>query len=263
MRKGTRCTPEKRKEVALLYVSGLSTGEIEKQTGYSHQSVSRWVREFGFTSRSLKEAAKPQMENYAYLNPEGVLVKRCGRCGDTKTIDSFEKHEVNRDGVRGNCVLCRKHINQKSYHKHKERICEEAKQKRKDDPEGERNSDLKSRFKITLEDFEKMFAEQGYACAACGTLDPIVEKRKWNVDHDHSCCPSSRKTCGNCIRGILCRDCNIALGMVKDSPQRLMQLVDYLQNYHQGPGENGYAAPIPFPATPHAPPLSPIIEVLG
>lgn len=50
---------------------------------------------------------------------------------------------------------------------------------------------------------------------------------KPHIDHDHSCC-SGDYTCGNCFRGLLCRDCNLAIGLMRDNPQRLRAAADYL-----------------------------------
>src|SRR5690625_6229484 len=54
---------------------------------------------------------------------------------------------------------------------------------------------------------DAMLKEQGGICAVCG-IDP---DHKWAVDHDHSCCPGT-KSCGRCVRGILCDRCNTAIG---------------------------------------------------
>ncbi len=69
--------------------------------------------------------------------------------------------------------------------------------------------------------------EQG-VCFACGAVNP---EGGLSVDHDHSCCPSSRKVCGDCVRGLLCQPCNKTLGMIGDSPERLQALIDYLDRW--------------------------------
>jgi Recombination endonuclease VII len=34
------------------------------------------------------------------------------------------------------------------------------------------------------------------------------------IDHDHTCCPAGN-SCGNCVRGVVCQDCNTKLGHIE------------------------------------------------
>ena len=58
-----------------------------------------------------------------------------------------------------------------------------------------------------------MLEEQDYACAMCPTLfedgDPVF------IDHDHNCCPDEKRSCGRCVRGLLCLRCNVAVGYIE------------------------------------------------
>jgi hypothetical protein len=69
------------------------------------------------------------------------------------------------------------------------------------------------RLGITEEQFNQMLEAQGYACAIC--REPFGDQRIC-ADHDHNCCPKvakqTAKTCGKCIRGLLCVPCNTNLG---------------------------------------------------
>lgn len=46
------------------------------------------------------------------------------------------------------------------------------------------------------------------------------------VDHDHRCCPVDSASCGECVRGFVCRSCNVALGWYEAAD--LAQLRAYL-----------------------------------
>lgn len=81
------------------------------------------------------------------------------------------------------------------------------------------------RFGISKDEVARRVAEQG-GCAICGTSEP--KDAVWAVDHDHSCCPDARVTCGRCVRGILCRNCNAALGLFGDNVEVLMSAAAYL-----------------------------------
>lgn len=63
-----------------------------------------------------------------------------------------------------------------------------------------------------------------FGCRVCGRVDV----KSMNIDHDHSCCPKNKKSCGKCVRGVLCRDCNLGLGYFKDDIDLLKRAIKYL-----------------------------------
>lgn len=85
---------------------------------------------------------------------------------------------------------------------------------------------LKHMYNITESTWDDILVSQGGLCALCGTPEP--GSKGWALDHDHSCCPGVR-SCGACLRGILCGSCNTGLGMFRDSGARLQQAIDYVQ----------------------------------
>lgn len=82
-------------------------------------------------------------------------------------------------------------------------------------------------YGLSTEDFEALLRRQGNVCAICSEAST---GREWHVDHDHACCPR-QKTCGKCVRGILCARCNNGLGFFDDSPERLETAANYIRRY--------------------------------
>ena len=82
------------------------------------------------------------------------------------------------------------------------------------------------RFNISIETLASMYAAQDYKCKICkkkcSTYDSL------SIDHDHKCCPHSGKSCGQCVRGLLCASCNHGLGNFQDDPYLLLEAVKYL-----------------------------------
>lgn len=86
----------------------------------------------------------------------------------------------------------------------------------------------KVRYGITKEWYEKKLAEQGGGCAMCGKPpEDRPRHRHLNVDHDHRCCPG-RKSCGKCLRGLLCFKCNWLLGFVEKNDAFIIKAGRYL-----------------------------------
>lgn len=138
--------------------------------------------------------------------------KLCQTCQTVKPIEDFgmrsktSKYRVSR--CRPCCV--KKSVEYAQRPENVERVARNQKR-----------SQVKRHYGLTWEQYLEMAAE---GCAVCGTTTNLC------VDHDHNCCPGV-KTCGKCIRGVLCNKHNKILGYVQDSMEELSSLVDYLASY--------------------------------
>lgn len=83
-----------------------------------------------------------------------------------------------------------------------------------------RNNHIKSRYGITLEQYNEMFKLQEEKCLICNKHQNEFNKA-FAIDHDH-------KT--GKIRGLLCHKCNSGLGSFNDSIETLQHAIDYLKN---------------------------------
>ena len=93
------------------------------------------------------------------------------------------------------------------------------------DPEEARRRNYKRNYDITEETYQRMFEQQGGVCAACGRPEIRTNARikgRLQVDHDH--------VTGQ-VRALLCLNCNAALGVLKDDPQRIEALLAYRLNW--------------------------------
>lgn len=86
-------------------------------------------------------------------------------------------------------------------------------------------------YSLTVEQYEALLASQGNACAICRRS---FRTRVNQIDHDHSCC-SGVTSCGECVRGILCAECNTGLALYGDNPIAL----DHDALRIQEPGKRG------------------------
>ena len=82
----------------------------------------------------------------------------------------------------------------------------------------ERN--LKTKFKMTTEEYAFMELSQDYKCASCG--EPFTGENYAVIDHCH--------TTGK-VRALLHNKCNAALGMLLDDPIKLRKLLNYIESH--------------------------------
>lgn len=128
------------------------------------------------------------------------MIKKCIKCGEEKSLEEYYKHPKKVDGHAGRCKVCVKNDSESGV---------------------KRNTLYKSRYGITLDDYNDMFAEQSGCCFICGVHQSEL-KISLCVDHCHVT---------NKVRGLLCRKCNSALGLLGDDINILKKAVQYLEEY--------------------------------
>lgn len=73
-------------------------------------------------------------------------------------------------------------------------------------------------YGLTVAEFDAMLAAQSGTCAICSRADHTA--RNWCVDHCHAT---------GVVRGILCSECNAAIGKLKDDPALLRRAAGYIE----------------------------------
>ena len=133
---------------------------------------------------------------YSFDDISGYLL--CYDCKQFMPPTTFWKDATRWTGYQSRCIDCHQLRNADNYQKHRQATLDRK---------------LFNIFSITRGQYDSQLAIQGGVCAICGDS----ESRESNgipwllqVDHDHSCCPG-KKSCGKCIRGLLCANCNVRL----------------------------------------------------
>jgi len=72
------------------------------------------------------------------------------------------------------------------------------------------------KYGTTVEWYRDRLIEQCGVCALCKHLSHHHGTiQRLQVDHNHNCCDLRTKSCGKCLRGLLCADCNILLSYLE------------------------------------------------
>ena len=83
-----------------------------------------------------------------------------------------------------------------------------------------RNWNLKRKFGITVDEYDRMREAQAGLCGICGRPEQMLAKRL-AVDHDHET---------GQIRGLLCGPCNVVLGYI-ENPEWSAKAAAYLKTH--------------------------------
>jgi len=142
----------------------------------------------------------------------GDRMKQCTKCKQWKPESSFYKAEKGKPNLRNPCKSCINERVKNHYRKPKAKRVH-------------RNSRLKKKFGITVEDYDRMLINQNGVCAICN--QPETKANQFGiirlaVDHNHK---TGR------VRGLLCTNCNNGLGRMKDSKELLLKAALYLEQH--------------------------------
>ena len=115
----------------------------------------------------------------SYLHRWGTLTRVCKSCGKNFT---YSTKKENGNGMCLSCNEIRKRFG-RNYEYHG----------------------------LTAYQFYTIYLNQKGRCALCG-----YETEKLTIDHDHNCCHLNKnKSCGHCVRGLLCHICNLMIGWIE------------------------------------------------
>lgn len=135
---------------------------------------------------------------------ESTTTRFCFGCRERKLSTGFV---VNSSGRRGSP------------------FCRPCYDRREQDPAIEalvrRNYRLQRKYRIGLEQYQRLLELQNGLCASCRTNEAV------DVDHDHQ---------AGFIRGLLCPRCNTGIGQLKDDPTIITRAIDYLERWAR-PGD--------------------------
>lgn len=142
-----------------------------------------------------------------YHHPVCIL---CGECESSH----FRLSKVSKSGYVSCCKTCERERDAK-YKAAKSR------EKREQESKEAKDRLLQQHYGISLDEFQDLLKQQDNRCAICKILldDP-------HVDHDHNT---------GIIRGILCNNCNVALGLFKDDILILEEAIKYLKKERPKP----------------------------
>ena len=142
--------------------------------------------------------------------------KVCKRCGDRLPLTDFYPHKAMKSGRLNICKTCKIAETDAWRRANRERFNEKR-----------REREIR-KYGITVAEYDAMLEAQGGVCVGCGATGHehhhergnFTSSRPLTVDHCHK---------SKAVRGLLCHDCNRAIGVLGDDPERLDRLAQYLR----------------------------------
>jgi hypothetical protein len=111
-------------------------------------------------------------------------------------------------------------LDRNKHQRHKDTRNAKRKEWYEGNKEKQRDSAYKKLYQMTLDDYNRMFADQEGKCLIC-KIHQNELKTKLCVDHCHTT---------GLVRGLLCNSCNNLLARAKDSIETLQNAITYLSS---------------------------------
>lgn len=139
---------------------------------------------------------------------------QCSKCNQVKPQTEFYKESKYARGYRYSCKVCEAPV-RSLYHNKPENKLRATESRRK--------WVRKNKYNFPQELYDERLNDQSGLCAICGTDNP-GGRGQFHADHDHT----TKQP-----RGVLCHNCNVALGNFKDNPEILKAAIEYLNKYSE------------------------------
>lgn len=141
-------------------------------------------------------------------------MKYCSKCRLSKEPEKFHVSHNEKDGLQPWCIDCRKEHARRNPGPRRAAV----KRWQKRNPEivkKKRRERTLAVYGLSPDEFLTLLARQNFKCKIC---QESIGSRA-HIDHDHET---------NRIRGCLCTQCNVGLGMFKESKDLLAKAITYI-----------------------------------
>lgn len=136
------------------------------------------------------------------------MTKKCSKCQIELPFTDFYKNRSNKSGYQDYCKSCLRLARVQSYQRSSANTLA-----------SNRSCKIKRVYKITQEEYNVLlFEAQENGCAICGS------KTKPHLDHNHET---------GQLREFLCSNCNLALGLLKEDPERMERMAAYVRKHER------------------------------
>lgn len=172
---------------------------------------------------------------------------RCTGCDLIKSVEMYPKNPETPCGYDPRCKQCRHEARRERMGAVRENPRCKTEEERAERLDTKRKKfRLSAYYNLSKDQYAWLLHIQQNVCFLCKEAEVSVHsisKKTVNlaVDHDHRCC-SGNKSCGDCVRHLLCSVCNWMVGRAEAKPNLTHRFADYvdlrpLENY---PGEGNW-----------------------
>ena len=137
-------------------------------------------------------------------------MKICRKCQLNQKNKEFYSNKNSKDGLSPICKVCDNQIRKLSYYKKRDLELQKDARAYKF-----KQHKINERFNISLDEYKRLMEED--FCHICRKTNQ--SNRDFHIDHCH-------KT--NIVRGVLCSNCNTALGLLKENPDIILNALKYI-----------------------------------
>lgn len=129
-------------------------------------------------------------------------------------------YQKNKEKLRAATAAYRLKNLEKLREYNRTRLANRTPEQKAKDSEKKREASLRRRYGISVQDYLLLLDKQNGTCALCSSTPEKERYKRLNVDH----CHHTGK-----VRGLLCTQCNHALGVLGDTAESLNRAMKYLE----------------------------------